>query len=254
MPSLRRPSAATAISTTALVVALSSPAWGETAVTAAKKLVKGPQIASNAITSAKVKDGSLLAKDFKKGQIRDGERGAAGVAGAPGAPGATGPQGATGPTGPQGPKGEPGTTYTAWIQSRRSYTLGAVTGGRVIALSTTGFAFEEGSGLMVLPERSRVLIDATLTVQNAAASGTSTVRCNLQASEPGEPSIFDDVGPHTFTALPAPQYASQSMSLVAGTTLAAGTYDLAITCTTIGGTVSVYSAALSAIAKPAPAL
>jgi hypothetical protein len=47
-------------------------------------------IATNAITSSKVKDHSLLAKDSKAGQLRAGARGPQG---------AQGPQGLRGPTG-----------------------------------------------------------------------------------------------------------------------------------------------------------
>jgi len=57
------------------------------------KGVKGSDIASNVVTSSKVKDGSLLVADFKRGQL---------LAGAPG-PG--GPKGDTGAAGPQGPPG-----------------------------------------------------------------------------------------------------------------------------------------------------
>ena len=67
---MRKPrlSPATVIAFTALLVALSAPAWGASAV----KLIKGKQIARNAITSNKIKDGSLLAKDFKKGELPQG--------------------------------------------------------------------------------------------------------------------------------------------------------------------------------------
>jgi hypothetical protein len=61
------------------------------------------QIRRNAVTSAKVRDRSLLARDFKKGQLPagpqgdTGPQGPAGQDGAPGAPGANGSQGPAGP-------------------------------------------------------------------------------------------------------------------------------------------------------------
>ena len=79
----------------AFSVALSSSA-GANPVTGVASLVKGSQIAKNAITTKHVKNGSLLAGDFKAGQL---PRGANGANGAPG------PQG---PQGPQGPAGAPG--------------------------------------------------------------------------------------------------------------------------------------------------
>ena len=103
---LRLPSPAMTVALLALFVALSGSAFA--AVQLTKGQVKKKHIGKNAVTSAKVKDGSLLARDFKRGQL---------VAGAPGAPGAPGPQGAKGDagtagaqgdTGAQGPKGDTG--------------------------------------------------------------------------------------------------------------------------------------------------
>jgi hypothetical protein len=74
---------------------------GGTSYAAATKLgkssVKGKNIAKNAITSPKVKDGSLLAKDFRAGQLPSGPAGPAGPAGGAGPVGPPGP--ATGPAG-----------------------------------------------------------------------------------------------------------------------------------------------------------
>jgi len=66
------------------------------------KAVKSSDLADGAVTSNKVKNGSLLAADFALGQIPvgpKGDRGAAGATGATGAPGATGATGAPGATG-----------------------------------------------------------------------------------------------------------------------------------------------------------
>jgi collagen triple helix repeat protein len=66
----------------------------------------GPlQISKNAITSSKVRDRSLLARDFKAGQLPAGEPGDTGPAGPQGA---RGPQGATGAAGTPGSKGDTG--------------------------------------------------------------------------------------------------------------------------------------------------
>jgi hypothetical protein len=77
----------------ALSVALSSSA-GANPVTGVASLIKGSQIAKNAITTKHVKNRSLLAKDFKAGQLPRGPAGPAGAAGAPGAQGPPGPAGA----------------------------------------------------------------------------------------------------------------------------------------------------------------
>src|SRR3954470_5385534 len=60
----------------------------------------------NSVGSAQVINSSLLAKDFKQGQLprgAPGARGAQGQAGASGSPGSPGPQGAKGATGATGP-------------------------------------------------------------------------------------------------------------------------------------------------------
>jgi hypothetical protein len=49
--------------------------------------VKNADLGRSAVTSTKVKDGSLLAKDFKKGQLPKGERGLQGVPGKQGVAG-----------------------------------------------------------------------------------------------------------------------------------------------------------------------
>jgi hypothetical protein len=59
--------------------------------------VRGADLARNAVTSAKVKDGSLLAADFGAGQLPAGPAGAKGDTGPAGAKGDTGATGTPGP-------------------------------------------------------------------------------------------------------------------------------------------------------------
>ncbi|MFL5839073.1 MAG: collagen-like protein [Thermoleophilaceae bacterium] len=67
---------------------------------------------ANSVTSKQVKNGSLLSKDFKKGQLKArGQRGAAGVQGPQGdrgLAGLPGPSGLAGAPGGQGAKGDAG--------------------------------------------------------------------------------------------------------------------------------------------------
>jgi hypothetical protein len=68
------------------------------------------QLSKNAVTSPKVKQGSLLISDFKRSQrarLR-GRRGRVGPQGPVGPQGAQGPQGRVGPQGPVGPQGAQG--------------------------------------------------------------------------------------------------------------------------------------------------
>jgi collagen triple helix repeat protein len=61
--------------------------------------ISGKQVRDGSLTTADVRDRSLLSRDFKRGQLpvgREGDRGAQGA------------QGVAGPEGPQGPKGDEG--------------------------------------------------------------------------------------------------------------------------------------------------
>jgi len=87
----RRPSAATVIATTALIVALGGTGYAATVLPA--NSVGTVQLKNNAVTSVKVKNGSLVKADFKSGQLPAGTAGPAGPAGAAGAAGPAGPAG-----------------------------------------------------------------------------------------------------------------------------------------------------------------
>lgn len=83
---------ATIIATCALLVAIGGSGYAISRLPA--NSVGTAQLKKNAVTSAKVKDGSLLARDFKAGQVPRGERGPQGERGATGATGpADGPAG-----------------------------------------------------------------------------------------------------------------------------------------------------------------
>jgi len=76
-------------SVTALIVAvLGATPVGEAALNALPRASVGPlQLKANAVTSVKVKNGSLLRADFRAGQIPAGPAGPAGAQGAPGTSG-----------------------------------------------------------------------------------------------------------------------------------------------------------------------
>lgn len=92
---MRLPSPAMVVACVALVVALSGT--GYAAVKLTKNSVGATQIRPAAVRSSEVKDRSLRARDFARGQL---PRGATGAAGAIGPAGPAGPGGATGATGP----------------------------------------------------------------------------------------------------------------------------------------------------------
>src|SRR3954470_8731187 len=84
----------------ALMVALGGT--GYAALKLPKNSVGSKQIKTGGVGSSEVKNRSLKAGDFKKGQIPKGPKGAQGPQGLPGLPGQNGTAGATGPTGPTG--------------------------------------------------------------------------------------------------------------------------------------------------------
>jgi hypothetical protein len=92
MISIRRPSPALVISCVALVFALAGTGYA-TVLQVPRNSVGTAQLKNSAVTSAKVKNRSLLRADFAAGQLPAGPRGPAGQAGP------------TGPAGPAGPAG-----------------------------------------------------------------------------------------------------------------------------------------------------
>jgi hypothetical protein len=92
---------ANVVSTVCLFVVLGGSAYA--AASLARGSVKSRHIARNAVTSAKVRDRSLLARDFRAGELPAGARGEPGPAGPAGPAGQAGETGAAGATGPRGP-------------------------------------------------------------------------------------------------------------------------------------------------------
>ena len=90
-----RPSPAMVVACTALLFALTGA--GYAAGVLGPNTVGTKQLKKNAVISSKIKNRSLLAADFKAGQL---PRGAQGPQGSPGTPGANGAPGAQGPPGP----------------------------------------------------------------------------------------------------------------------------------------------------------
>lgn len=95
---LRRPSPALVISCVALTIALGGTSYA-TVVALPKGSVGTAQLKSSAVTSAKVKNKSLLRADFAPGQL------------------AAGPAGPAGPTGPAGAAGPPGLSGVERVES-----------------------------------------------------------------------------------------------------------------------------------------
>jgi hypothetical protein len=113
------------------------------AITLKRNSVKGTHIAKNAVTTAKVKNRSLLARDFAPGQLPKGEIGQ------------TGPQGTAGETGPPGP--------AASVTSRDSKPA------QIATASDTFEAFDGPSVTVQVPEGGAlVVVGASVDRRNTA--------------------------------------------------------------------------------------
>ena len=146
---------ANAAATLALFTSLGGVSWA--AVTLPKGSVGSQQLQANAVSTRNVRDGSLLSKDFKRGEL---PRGQAGPTGAPGLPGPQGPQGPQGPRGPQGaagPKGDPGAP-----------------GATNVAVRTT---------TAVVPASGRALLQVLCGTGERALSGGMQLGSNATTSE-----------------------------------------------------------------------
>jgi hypothetical protein len=122
-----RPSPATVIASIALLVALAGT--GYAAVSLPANSVGNRQLQSNAVTTSKVKNQSLLKIDFAAGQLPRG------------APGAPGPPGPPGSAGAKGPTGASGTAASKWALVGRDGNFVAGTAGIVVVQSATGMYY-----------------------------------------------------------------------------------------------------------------
>jgi hypothetical protein len=118
-----RPSPAMVVAFIALLAGLGTSAYAQ--LTIPRNSVGTPQLKRNAVTSSKVRNGSLLRRDFRAGQLPRGPQGPQGPPGPVGPAGPTGPRGLTGErglTGPQGPQGPPGATTVTVYSSTATNT------------------------------------------------------------------------------------------------------------------------------------
>ena len=170
-------SPATIIALVALAVALGGTGYAVVALQ--PNSVGTAQLRNAAVTSKKVKDGSLMAVDFKKGQLPRGPRGYEGEIGATGATGPTGATGAQGPEGPAGPAGPVGATGTTGATGATGPP--GPTQGRMWTASSASVASCAPTDLvtqnLTLSTTSRVQLAATAQV---VAAGTVPIQLTAE--------------------------------------------------------------------------
>jgi hypothetical protein len=167
----------------ALIAALGGTSYA--AVTLAANSVGTKQLKKNAVISSKVKDRSLLAKDFKAGQLPRGPRGLQGPQGPQGLQGLkgdTGAQGLQGVQGVQGPAGPFPDTLPTGKTIRGRYGMGwSPTGSGQAMESSISFIYP---------------LAAAPTAHFIASGGTPPTGCpgtaaNPQA-DPGHLCVYED--------------------------------------------------------------
>lgn len=169
---IKKPSPAMVVATLALVAGSTGTSYAVSTLSAnsvksshiKNGQVKSADLGTSAVSSTKVKDGSLLAKDFKSGQLPQGPKGDTGAAGAPGAPGV------------KGDKGDPGTPGATTTVVRRSEVT---VNGNSFASTSVGCEAGErltggGAGWNGGGETDQVLRDSGPVDANGSFAGTES--------------------------------------------------------------------------------
>ncbi len=192
----------------ALFVALSGASYA--AIKLPINAVGTAQIKKDAVTSTKVKDGSLLAGDFKAGQLPAGAKGETGAAGASGVTAANGTSGSS-----------LGITLTGTPQEVMSTTVSSGPAGRMVVT---------GSFRMY---------------NQTVAAGGSSCQVSIDGAPASQPTwtfggVVQNVAEYIINN-------DWQVPVVASPAVTAGTHTASVICTKVGpGTTVVYSGDLVA--------
>jgi hypothetical protein len=212
------PSPAMVVSCIALLVALGGVGYAATALP--RNSVGTPQLKRNAVTSVKVKDRSLLARDFRRGQLPRGLRGLTGATGAAGAAGA------------KGDKGDLGPTAARVVNSPASVALTG-TEQAVVDLASIN---SQGDQQITTTVPSTIMGTAMIRFSVTAASASN---CRLY--------ISDGTGPTNGLTLMQQSLVTRNdhagagfatISYIGAATKPAGTYNVRVHCTELVATVA----------------
>jgi hypothetical protein len=148
------------VSFLALSVALSGTAYAVGKLPA--RSVGTKQLKAGAVTSSKVKDGSLRAQDFAAGQVPSG------------------PQGPVGPEGPRGPTGSSGTSQSAgaWASRFPSYLIPALTNDRYVEMFSLSQFADSSTGKLRLSKPSRLVLNGHVAL--GPVDPVAVVRCRFE--------------------------------------------------------------------------
>lgn len=204
---------ANVMATLAVFVVLGGGAYAATRLP--KNSVGASQIRDNAITSPKVKNGSLLKQDFKAGQLPGGPQGL---------PGAPGQKGDAGPTGPAGP------TASASASSGGPFN---------VPLTNTVTPTAPVQAQITTTFRSRLVATGTASMKDTAAeTAPGDVGCVLSIDQP-PPSVATGarISQQVRARLPVSSTSEHSAVAVTGESavLPPGTYFVGLHCLSFSG-------------------
>ncbi|MGK2876996.1 MAG: hypothetical protein ACSLFF_00225 [Solirubrobacterales bacterium] len=204
---MKRPSPALIISCLALFVALSGTSYAVSQLP--KNSVGNKQIKKSAVNSDKVKDRSLLAKDFKNGQL---------------------------PTGSQGPQGARGPSASAYAANGNVGIGNPPT--TVIALGSSNDA---STGPITITTPSRVVFNAAIELEGGT---TTEVRCDPSYNNGSGWTALSDA----FVWQDLLSADNQVIALTYGFAAEPGTVDIRVDCGLTTGTASARRSRLTAVA------
>jgi hypothetical protein len=182
------------VATLALFIALGGTSYA--ALKLPRNSVGSAQLRSNAVTSSKVQDGSLLLQDFNANERAalhgaTGPQGPAGLAGAQGSAGPAGAQGPAGPAGAQGPQGPAGASGATNVvvhthdfgplvaKATVTTTVACGTGEHAIAGGASG-----ADDFLTVRQSFPAGVAPSPAVDGASPTGWSTVVLNSSGTTP----------------------------------------------------------------------
>ena len=213
---MNRPSPALIVACIALFVALGGTSYAVAQLPADS--VGSKQIRKSAVTSTKIKDGTILVDDLASA-TRTALRGATG---------------ATGPAGPAGATGDPGTA--SGFAAKTSTDALPTTWQTVLSLSGS----LRRSGTITVAKRSRLAISASVTgFGRGDMTSPGAFACRPKVTANGQYVALEAVDVNAWAQLPAADSTFASVPVVGSALVDAGTYDVGVECSALGASVIV---------------
>jgi hypothetical protein len=219
-----RPSPAMVVACLALLVALAGTSVAAVTIVIPRNSVGPLQLKANSVSSSKVQNRSLLAADFKTGQLPRG------------APGARGPAGPVGPPGPAGPAGPAGAAGASGVAAP-GYVAEVLTANSTSSTETTSTSYtslDNGTLTLTVPTGETAKLVVFFNAETACYGGTAGASCQVRilvdnseiAPAADNDSTFDNNGVTGAVSTSSTQ-AQHAFTKVSGT-LAAGSHTVKV--------------------------